>query len=74
MSLYAVDFALSGAWEGISGPGALCVHDGDSSSDEPQGAGHLQRPGRAGAVSSEADKASGEKPSLTLFLAGSAAW
>ena len=52
---------------------ALCVHEGDSSGDEPQGAGHPQRPGHAGAVSSEADKASGEKPSLTLFLAGSAA-
>lgn len=36
--------------------------------------GQLHRPGHAGAMSLEADEATGEKPSLTLFLAGSAAW
>ena len=51
-----MDSALSGVREGMSGPGALCVHEGDSSGDEPQGARHPQRPGHAGAVSSEAER------------------
>lgn len=59
-------------------PGALCFHGRDSSSElrslREEQAGQLHRPGHAGAMSLEADEATGEKPSLTLFLAGSAAW
>lgn len=72
---HRVQWALhSGARQGMSGPAALSCHGEDSSSEEPRGAGHLRRPGQAGAVSSEADKASGEKPGFTLFLAGFTAW